>query len=244
MSPSGIKFKNQFGFTLVELMISTAILMVVVFTGYYSYSLYANSWEKRSNKFWDETNSGIAIELINKVIGSCFPYIVDSKTSPEKNIFVFKGTPIELTCVTREAVFSPKEALINIVFSKEDKKIYYNELPLDDYVLTKWPRTNFEWKYKIVIFEKMNNIEFRYSGYESLEQAVKINSDRVVDSLFSKENEIITYSNYDSVEKRVFPFNITLHLYHSRVADSNTILNFNFDKFSYESLLNYRQYQD
>ncbi|WMN61213.1 prepilin-type N-terminal cleavage/methylation domain-containing protein [Pseudoalteromonas xiamenensis] len=241
---SGIKASKQIGFTLVELMISTSILMVVIFTGYYSYSLYSNSWEKRAGVFWQETNAGISIELLNKVISSCFPYIVESTNEPNLNTFLFQGTNDDITCISKEALFSSKEALVNIVFDGGEKSIYYRELPFDDYFLTKWPSKSFSWKHRILILGNVDKVNFRYFGYKGIEQAVDSNSDKAIGEVLDSANQAAYYSSYNSVERRVFPLSIEIELYSPKLLEPTTMLHYNFDRFSFESLLNYRQYQE
>lgn len=51
------------GFTLIELMVATSLLMIVMFSGYYAYNLYSKKWQSRVHTFWDKTEDAVALEI-------------------------------------------------------------------------------------------------------------------------------------------------------------------------------------
>ena len=72
-----VKLKTNYtGFTLIELMLATSLLMMVLFSGYYAYSLYTQKWQKRVDTFWQGTNDAIGIETVNKLLVATIPYVL------------------------------------------------------------------------------------------------------------------------------------------------------------------------
>ncbi len=78
-SISSLKRKVTRGFTLIELMLATSLLMMVMFSGYYAYSLYSQKWQKRVQVFWHGTEQAIALDSLHKVLSSALPYMVNGE---------------------------------------------------------------------------------------------------------------------------------------------------------------------
>ncbi|GAP74603.1 hypothetical protein W04_1119 [Pseudoalteromonas sp. SW0106-04] len=157
---------RQSGFTLIELMLASSLLMLVMFSGYYAYSLYTDKWSKRTDYFWGRTQKGLAFESITRVIESAYPYVViDDKGRPSQ---YFSGDQDRVIFVSRSPIFTHKTAVVEfrIIDHNGKKALLYNESAFaNDFLLRQ--SDLIEWQHQVLLVEELRNIKFRYFGWKS-----------------------------------------------------------------------------
>lgn len=195
------------GFTLIELMIATSLLMMVMFSGYYAYSLYSQKWQKRVQVFWQSTEQSIAIDSLNKMLSSTLPYVVNGKN--DKACIFFKGTNSQLTFVTSSAIFSTEPALvqINLVQNNESYQLIYQEQSIGSNLVVSIGHEA-RWQHKISLINNISNFNLSYFGWPTFEQAtMHSNND---DDLSRRVDNRTWYQNHSANSSRILPEKIQL----------------------------------
>ena len=123
--------KKQQGFSLIELMIATALLSMVMFSGYFAYSLYTDKWQKRTELFWQLNKNSLGLEAMSRVLEEAASvYII--KNQDENYAVMFNGTQQSLTLVSHSPIFTSGSALVSFSLqtNKQGKsQLIYKELP-------------------------------------------------------------------------------------------------------------------
>ncbi|GAA6203362.1 prepilin-type N-terminal cleavage/methylation domain-containing protein [Thalassotalea sp. SU-HH00458] len=199
------------GFTLIELMLATSLLMMIMFTGYYAYSLYSQKWQKRVDVFWQGTNQGIGLDAVNKLFISAVSYVV--KNNNDKESIYFEGDQQHLRFVSNSPIFSKGTALVELeVLRVGDKEslIYRESNLLNKPVFT---LDGFEkitqWQKQAILFQGYSSISWSYYGWTSfadaLEQAnIAGNNQKIELRKF--------YTKHELANTRILPASVKLHL--------------------------------
>ena len=196
------KAQRNNGFTLIELMIATSLLMVVMFSGYYAYSLYSQKWQKRVQVFWHNTEQATALDSLHKVINSALPYIVNGKD--DKAVIYFKGSNNHISFISSSAIFSAEPALVQlsiegIVGSNHYNLIYQEQSIKHNLVLDIDHQA--QWQYEIILLSNIADFNISYFGWQSFIDATKqLNSELLV-----KEDTRSWYRNHQSNISRLLP---------------------------------------
>lgn len=190
------------GFTLIELMIATSLLMMVMFSGYYAYSLYSQKWQKRVQVFWHNTEQATALDSLNKVMSSALPYIVNGKD--DKACIYFKGSNTSVSFISSSAVFSAEPALVQLrienIPGSNKVDLIYQEQSIK-YKLVLDIEHQAEWQHEIVLLANIVDFNLSYFGWQSFGEAVKeANSEA-----FVKEDTRNWYQNHESNVSRLLP---------------------------------------
>jgi hypothetical protein len=199
------------GFTLIELMLSTSLLMMVMFSGYYAYSLYSQKWQKRVDVFWQGTNQGVGLDALNKLFISTASYVI--KNSEGKEGIYFSGDSTHLKFISNSPIFSSGSALIELVVQRidnKDKLIYRenNLLKAPIYSL-KDIESITEWQKEVVLFDNFNAISWSFYGWTSFVDALE--QAELAENINKRELRK-AYSLHDFGNIRVLPISIKLSL--------------------------------
>ncbi|MEW6983268.1 type II secretion system protein J [Colwelliaceae bacterium 6471] len=167
--------KNE-GFTLIELILATSLLMIVLFSGYYAYSLYSQKWQKRVDVYWRGTNQSIGVDTVNKLISSTILYSVKS----EKGQFqlFFSGDAQRMQFVTSSPIYLDGDAIVELSIRQNSlsKEVVYKEKSLADFVLIDTKQFNATennfWDVEATLIDGFEDISFAYFGWQSFEQAL------------------------------------------------------------------------
>lgn len=226
------------GFTLIELMLASSLLMMIMFSGYYAYSLYSNKWDKRTNEFWENTQSVLGFDTMNRVIESTYPYIINS--DKKEPAIYYSASPSQVTFVSHSAIFTKELAIVQLkVVDKNDiKMIVYRESSLNElYLLNQADDIN--WQYQVIIIDNLSYAEFSYFGWEGLTQVLEnINSDE--ETTIGRETRIIQpmwYSIHDMAVQRIIPIKIKIQL--KDLEGKNSDFSLALPENSHEVILRY-----
>ncbi len=160
------------GFTLIELMIASSLLLAVMFSGYYAYSLFSSKWEKRTDSFWESTQHALAFDSMNRVITSTYPYIVNS--DKKQPAMYYQASTKHVLFVTHSALFSPRLAVVELAFesSKNGLMLIYKESSLDNQLLLNQSDI-IEWQHQVILLDNLKEGSFSFFGWQSLSQIMK-----------------------------------------------------------------------
>lgn len=232
-----MQHKNK-GFTLIELIISTSLLLVIMFTGYYAFALYSNKWEKRTDVFWSNTQAALAFDSINRLVESTYPYIVEAEN--KKPAIYYQASSTQVLFVSHSGLFTNRLAVVELAIERVDDNysIIYRESSMDDnLILTQADVLN--WEYQIVLIENLTSANFSYYGWQSLQQTLK--------NLESDENagnnaavSIIPptwYDNHQLENQQILPIKIQLSF--QDVSGKTTQFSIMLPENSHISLIRY-----
>lgn len=196
--------KRQFtkGFTLIELMLATSLLMMVMFSGYYAYSLYSQKWQKRVQVFWRGTEHAIALDSLHKILASAHPYMVNGKG--DKASVYFKGTNTSVSFISNSAIFSKGPALVQLRLegipnSSHSNLVYQEQSIKENLVLDIEHQAN--WQHEIVLLANITDFNLSYYGWKSFQQAVE----NATSDLLFKDEHRSWYQNHQSDISRILP---------------------------------------
>ena len=163
--------KKQQGFSLIELMLATSLLLMIMFSGYYAYSLYNNKWEKRTEFFWKHTQVALAFDSINRAIQSTYPYIVTSdKNTPAR---YYQASNVHVLFISHSALFSNRLAVVELAVEKNGEyyQLVYKESSLDNQLLLKQSDA-IKWQHQVILIDSLVEASFSYFGWNNLEQVM------------------------------------------------------------------------
>jgi len=175
---------------------------MVMFSGYYAYSLYSQKWQKRVQVFWHSTEQAIALDSLHKVISSAMPYMVNGKN--DKACVYFKGTKTSVSFITNSAIFSNEPALVQLrleeITDSNNYHLIYQEQSIKHNLVLSIEHQA-QWQHEIVLLKNIANFSLSYYGWESFAEAVnQLNKDDLV-----KEATRTWYQNHQSNVSRLLP---------------------------------------
>lgn len=167
-------YKYQ-GFTLIELMLASALLMTVMFAGYYGYSLYSQKWQKRVDLYWLSTQQGIGLDALNRLFLSASTYVI--KNDEGKESVYFEATQNEIRFVTNSPILSTGTALIEleIINIGNSKQLIYREKSLSSaplYLLSELEGVS-EWQQEVVLLNDIEQVQWSFYGWTSFQEAIQ-----------------------------------------------------------------------
>lgn len=229
---------KQRGFSLIELMIATALLSMIMFSGYFAYSLYTDKWQKRTELFWQLNKNSLGLEAMSRVLEAASVYIV--KNQEQQYAVMFNGSQQSLTLVSNSPIFSSTTALVSFSLqtNKQGKsQLVYKELPLKGRMLTVEP-TQIDWPISKVLIDDVQQLTFQYYGWETLSNAVKGNAGSDTFELGSKPILQRWYTQH-SLQNRIMPSKMSVYIKSNN--DQQTQIQIDLVTSSYASLIYYLQ---
>lgn len=228
--------KKQQGFSLIELMIATALLSMVMFSGYFAYSLYTDKWQKRTELFWQLNKNSLGLEAMSRVLEAASVYIV--KNQEQKYAVLFNGSQQSLTLVSNSPIFSSGSALVSFSLQADKQgksQLVYKELPLKNQPLMQAPN-QIEWQTSKVLIDDIQQLTFQYYGWETLSSAVKGNAGSDTFELGSKPILQRWYTQH-SLQNRIMPSKISVYIKNSQGLE--TQIQIDLVTSSYTNLIYY-----
>lgn len=205
--------KNK-GFTLVELLITMAIMALIMAIAGFNYNQYSQFWHKRLGNF-DQQQAQMRGKLqLRDALNAMAPYIV--KNSNGDWVYYFLGREEGLTFISYAPIFAQEGGTSVVRVFREPQqdgnfRLIYEEAPLSPVSLMRVDQV-LNFKYRLVIADDLPEINFSYYGWPNVE------------SKYIKENSSIvsaTWSNsYDGAETKLQP---------DKVKIESSYVNFNID---------------
>lgn len=230
--------KKQQGFSLIELMIATALLSMVMFSGYFAYSLYTDKWQKRTELFWQLNKNSLGLEAMSRVLEAASVYII--KNQDENYAVMFNGTQQSLTLVSHSPIFTSGSALVSFSLqtNKQGKsQLIYKELPLKNRMFINEP-AQVDWQTSKVLIDDVKQLTFQYYGWESLANAFTGNLDGAELELGSIPILQRWYTQHP-LQNRIMPSKISVYIKNNN--DQETQIQIDLVTSSYTNLIYYLQ---
>lgn len=165
------------GFTLVELLIATSILMIVLATAMYGYQLYQKQWQRNLSHIQHNYQQLRSFELLSAALQGIVPYMVKQKDS---HSFYFLGREEGFTAVTISPVFKPGFPAVIRVFRERQPdgyyRLVYEEASLSEAPLVK-PEQQLPFTHRLVVSEQEKSLVFSYYTQPDLQNSVQLNED-------------------------------------------------------------------
>lgn len=226
------KHTKQSGFTLIELMIASSLLMLIMYSGYFAYSLYSNSWNKQSNAYWQTADQGVILTSLTRLVESSLPFIV--KDSNENASMYFIGENNSVSFVSSAPIYSELSALVELRII--DNQLIYRESSFENALfLSKLDAR--EWQHEVVLLNEIANASFSFYGWENLLQILNAKTQRENPV---RGEQLITPSNYTQHEmetRRVLPMAISF--YYTNKLQQEVVLNFHLPQNTQYALYRY-----
>lgn len=203
------------GFTLIELMLATSLLMMVLFSGYYAYSLYTQKWQKRVDTFWQGTQDAIGIETLNKLLVATIPYVVKGRND-RLNVY-FVGDSQFIQFVSSYSLFNDDASLVRIEYLSESKQLVYQEKSLENFALLS--TSQFEqqgsdmldtWEHSAVLLNNVAEAEFSYFGWVNFADAME--EMNLGENLSRSNAKPQWYATHQVETQRILPKSINVSL--------------------------------
>lgn len=126
--------KYSSGFSLIELLIASSILMMVMFIASYAYSLYASFWSKELGSFHRNVSQTRGLSQLHHILSNVNPHMVKSN---EGNWYhYFDGASQYIKSFTFESIEEPNVPAIfelNVVQDNGQYSLVYKETAINSF---------------------------------------------------------------------------------------------------------------
>lgn len=168
--------KQSAGFTLVEVLVATMVLSLVIFLATFSYSLFLNTWEKKSvtnNRVISDYRSHV---LVRAALESIYDYYI---TDPEnerngRHYPYFNGEKKMIEFVTLSSIFNkgvPAAARLRLECRDGADRNYcrliYEETSLEQRYI-RYADDKMVYDHTLIVYSGLEKLNFRYYGQYEL----------------------------------------------------------------------------
>jgi prepilin-type N-terminal cleavage/methylation domain-containing protein len=185
--------KSIRGFSLIEILVATAILSMVLMISSMGYSFFMERWHKADNKFSVVTQTAKKFLLTKEVVTGYFPYIL-RKDDGTGGIY-FEGNSDSFIGITGRSVFAASGIAVARMSIEKQADFSYN-LVYEEHLLDKSPflriEQEFEFENKVVLLLGITDIRFTYFGARDLAADVD-----------SSEN--IWWQTFNALSRKIMP---------------------------------------
>jgi prepilin-type N-terminal cleavage/methylation domain-containing protein len=227
-----MNIKSQKGFTLIELMIASSLLMLVMYSGYFAYSLYSTSWKKQSNAFWQSADKGVNLTSLTRVIEAAHPYVVEDVNNNLSIYFI--GTPKVVRFISKSPIFTDGPAVVELRLINSE--LIYKESDLNKAPLLKQIE-NRDWQHSVVLLKHLNLPRFNFFGWNGIQHIQRY--EQQLDGLLRGEGPITPalYNKHQMEGIRLLP--LALNLNYTVKGGEELLLPFSLPHHSQHVLFSY-----
>lgn len=174
--------RQQRGFTLVELLIATSIMLMMLGMAMFGYQLYDKQWRKEKDNVSLAYEQLKTFDLFNSALHGIIPYLVNQK---DKAGFYFLGKKDGFTAITGSPIVNVGYPAVIRIFTETDTKgqyrLVYEEASLKDTWLV-GPAQRLKFSERIVVLQDIKDIEFQYFAVPDVNTPVEMDeNDQVID---------------------------------------------------------------
>ncbi|MBD1580976.1 prepilin-type N-terminal cleavage/methylation domain-containing protein [Pseudoalteromonas sp. S16_S37] len=189
------------GFTLVELLISIALLSLVMVTGTFAYFQFASRWDKELGDFQQQAQTAKSIVQLEQVLKGIIPYVIRDEQG--KPTFLFIGSDSRLMAVTNNGLNTAGPEVFRLAVQQHagQSRLVYQSASLENIVLTSTEQS-IDFTNKKILLDDFRYLEFNYFGWENLTLKAK----RVPGTSAQ------WFSDYKAKEREISPEYITLKI--------------------------------
>lgn len=164
-------YQRSTGFSLVELLVASSILLLVLFIGSYGYGLFARYWNEEVGKFDAEFHEVRNLNILYQVFKSSHPYLL--KTTDGNAYHYFNGGKSVIRAFNARSLFFEGK------MSFYELKVEETGDGLQQLIYREWPVMRqpviFEgdiesYTRSIVLLDNIVDLSFEYFGWSSYTQ--------------------------------------------------------------------------
>lgn len=194
--------KRNSGFTLVEMLVSMALLSMVLLISANAYSLFSERWNGRLGKYNSSFTLAKQMTLTQEVLKSVRAYVVLSGENEQAKLY-FEGNRNGFVGVAEKSLFNPAiPAVVRFQFVQNADftfRLEYQESLMSDYLLLR-AQQQIEFSSSIVLFDGLTDVGFEYFGWESFRAKTNYLNDPTQENLSKQWSD-----NFNSLERDVQP---------------------------------------
>lgn len=165
------RISKSMGFSLVEVLVATSVLMLVMFIGSYAYSTYSKYWKKELGEYSDSFSDVKQINNLYRIIRDVEPYIM--KGGKKGAYFYFEGGKSVLRAATNNSISKPGfPALFEIKAVKNSMggiDIIYSEFVLYENPVVVESELG-EYNYSVLLVSNLDDFSLEYTGWGDYNQ--------------------------------------------------------------------------
>ena len=161
------------GFTLVEVLMTMALLSMIILIGSSAFGLFAKRWDGQLGKFDATMQNARNIMLVQEVLDSLVPYMAyDPRGKPK---IYFEGNRNGFVAVSSKSIYGRGDFAV-VRFSVRQKtdlayQVIYEEWPMFDDVLRSIDQP-VTFSVPLILFDSVTNPRFEYFGWADLKDKV------------------------------------------------------------------------
>ena len=171
---------NSLGFTLIEVLLSMALLMLLMLTAGLVYDYVNQNWQRQQSRFQSQLDDHMVWSTVSKVVRNTYPKLVydespytyfGNRAVPPYG-FYFLGRDNGFTGVSYVSVQRPGSPAVFRLFREPDPEqsglwqLVYEEALIDEVGLYV-ARQTLDFNYRTVLRSQLDTLEFSYFGYET-----------------------------------------------------------------------------
>jgi prepilin-type N-terminal cleavage/methylation domain-containing protein len=164
---------NKLGFSLIELLVATAIMTMVLLISSMGYSFFMDRWTNERTAFERVASQAKKLILTREAVQGFYPYILRAENG--EPVIYFEGNTDSLIGVTGKSMFINQQmAIVRLRIEQNEDFLYrliYEEYPLQQKTLTTLTQ-EFEFEYRATLLSGMKEMSFQYFGARNLEAYV------------------------------------------------------------------------
>lgn len=192
--------KKSSGFTLIEVLIATAIMVSLIGVATLSFSLFSNGWSKQQNKFNRVFEQQKLAYLTFQAIENISNYLISNDSESE---YVFLGDGKSMLFVTHSPV-STRSAMALVKLEVEtnghEEVLIYKEYAFTEKIYHR-AGMEFDFNFKLEV-SSASSIRFNYFGWENYGDKVEF--------IEGEGNSPAWLKQFDAATARMLPLAINI----------------------------------
>jgi len=197
------------GFTLVEVLLTMAILSMLMLTATYAYNYITQNWKRNQQLYELELAQYKSATLVYRAVADTQPKLVKGAAiesalgTASSNGFYFLGRDNGFTAYTNSAVQDPAYPAVYRLFREQSENgqfsLIYEEAMLNDVLLLR-AQQNLPFSFRLTVATELNSLNFEYYGWASATVRMDAKSEAGM-QLFTPE----WFKQYDGMERAQHP---------------------------------------
>lgn len=196
------------GFTLVEMLVSMAILSMVLLIASNAYSLFSDRWNGRLGHFNRTVIEVKHLILVQESLKSLIAYVVTDEEKQSR--FYFEGNRNGFVAVTLRSLFTPEvAAVVRLKLIQNDDfsfALIYEEAAMHQQQLLLKVTQELNFDNSIILFNNLTEADFQYFGWASLED-----KNWTPDTQSLQPPVKVWLDEYNSLERNMLPEKIIVN---------------------------------
>ena len=216
MKRSNSPQRQEQGFTLIEVLLTMAILSLVMLTATYAYNYITQNWQRNQQHYDTGMQQYYATSLVYRAVTDTQAKIVRSEPVNNQRVqamnigFYFLGRDEGFTAYTNTAVQDPSYPAVYRLFRERDDngnwQLVYEESLLNNTLLS-FADQQLPFNFRLVVASELRKLEFEYYAWPDF-------ATRLAGYAETSENlsEPQWFTDFDGLTRMQHPLTIQIHL--------------------------------